>query len=157
MIDEFEPSSLGDIITNIAATLNTPIPNGQTFNEIMVKMKTADPEVYGLLQKLEAALRAEATKATTSITDVTYETVDLTSSAIEKPHFLWIAYANLRAESPEHPVLFQQLPPAPTPTPASSTQQVAAPTQQASTLQAPPTQQVAAPTQLLGAPSRLAQ
>ncbi len=141
MLPRFEPSSLGDILTNIAATFDASVPNGQTFIAIITKIKASDPEVYSLLQRLEAVLREEATRVTTSTVGAPTEAVDLTAVTIEKPHFLWIAYANLRSEVPEHPVLLKELP--------------AAPTQTAPTLPAAPTQTAA--TLPLAVPSQQAQ
>lgn len=121
MLPRFEPSSLGDILTNIAATFDASVPNGQTFIAIITKIKASDPEVYSLLQRLEAVLREEATRVTTSTFGAPSEAVDLTAVTIEKPHFLWIAYANLRSEVPEHPVLLKELPAPPSPTQTATT------------------------------------
>jgi len=129
ILSRFEPSSLGDIITNIVATFEAPVPNGQILNRVMAKLKTEDPEVYRLLQRLETVLREEAQQVGGGTLTATAEP-DLTAPpADNRPYFLWIAIANLVAEQPERPVLLKELPPAPVaPAPAPSpTQRPVAP------------------------------
>lgn len=121
ILSRFEPSSLGDIITNIAATFEGRIPNGQTFIAVMTKLKAEDPDVYRLLQRLETVLREEAQRRITSTLVATAET-DLTAAPTDnRPPFLWIAYANLDNLDdiqPVRPVLLKELPPAPVSTSA---------------------------------------
>lgn len=118
ILTRFEPSSLGDIITNIAATFEAPVPNGQIFIGLMTKLKAEDPEVYRLLQRLETVLREEAQRTVGGPQIATAEP-DLTAPPVDnRPYFLWIAIANLVAEQPERPILLKELPPVPVaPTP----------------------------------------
>jgi hypothetical protein len=90
--EKYFPSSLGDIITNIAVRLGTPIKTGTEFAGVMEGLFAQSPDAYGMLVQLERDLEIEFTDPSV---DPSGALPDLKLSTPATIPFLWIAYANL--------------------------------------------------------------